>query len=191
MSESCVVGIDLSLSCTAIVKVGTKTGKVLFQETNIGKSLKRGPTWWDRQERIEYIMGKLKAAMCGEKIDSLVFEGPSLGSKGATLFYIGELMGDFTRRLNSIQVEREIVEVPPSCLKKFATGKGNAPKPLIAAHVQKRWDVIFGDDNLTDAYVLCQVGRALLGMLKGMPKVNNAGLDKVLRYVKDSGRDKN
>jgi crossover junction endodeoxyribonuclease RuvC len=55
----------------------------------------------------------------------------------------------------------DVVEVAPSALKAFATGKGNAPKPVVMLEVFKRWAFDPGqDDNIADAYVLARMVRA-------------------------------
>jgi crossover junction endodeoxyribonuclease RuvC len=49
------------------------------------------------------------------------------------------------------------LKVPPSVVKKFATGRGNAKKSEVLLSVYKKWGVEFHDDNLADAYVLARV----------------------------------
>lgn len=49
--------------------------------------------------------------------------------------------------------------VPPTVLKKFATGKGNASKAQMIASVKERWGVEFVNDNLADAYALAKYGQ--------------------------------
>lgn len=46
--------------------------------------------------------------------------------------------------------------IPPTSLKKFVTGKGNAKKEEVIAFVQSRWDVGITDNNLADAYGLAR-----------------------------------
>ena len=116
----------------------------------------------------------------------VVYEGPAFGARGAQMIYIGEMMQAFYTRLEHWGAT-EIVEAAPTALKKFITGKGNAKKELMAAHTTSRWGHIFRDNNLTDAYGLCQIGRALEGVLE-MPKINQTSLQKVLRHVQDTGR---
>lgn len=50
--------------------------------------------------------------------------------------------------------------VPPTSLKKYALGKGNAVgKQHILLGIYKKWGVEFRDDNMADAYVLAQISR--------------------------------
>lgn len=53
--------------------------------------------------------------------------------------------------------------VPPTSLKKFVTGKGNAKKNEMLLGVYKQWGVSFADDNQADAYALEQFGLGYLG----------------------------
>lgn len=51
--------------------------------------------------------------------------------------------------------------VPPTSLKKFVTGKGNAKKDQMPLSVFKRWGFEDGDTNIVEAYGLAQVARAV------------------------------
>jgi hypothetical protein len=50
--------------------------------------------------------------------------------------------------------------VAPQQLKKFTTGKGNAPKDIMTKEVLKRWGYDTNDTNLADAYALARVAYA-------------------------------
>jgi Holliday junction resolvasome RuvABC endonuclease subunit len=74
-----------------------------------------------------------------------------------------------------------VAVVPPSCLKKYATGNGNASKDavLIAAVRRLPWLNIQGNDQ-ADAAWLCAAGYEAAGQsLCVMPAVNRAALGKV------------
>lgn len=58
---------------------------------------------------------------------------------------------------------------PPSVLKKFATGKGNAKKPEVQAEVVKRWGFECPSDDVVDAYVLARLGLELVDLGAQMP----------------------
>lgn len=49
------------------------------------------------------------------------------------------------------------LRVPPTTLKKYATGRGNAKKAEIMLSVYKKWGVELLDDNLADAFVLSRI----------------------------------
>lgn len=63
-----------------------------------------------------------------------------------------------------------VIVVPPTTLKKFVTGKGNAEKSLMIREVYKRWGFDAADDNQADAVGLLQVGRAVIGELTDLTK---------------------
>jgi crossover junction endodeoxyribonuclease RuvC len=60
------------------------------------------------------------------------------------------------------------IEVRPSTLKKWTTGKGNAKKPEMAAAVKERWGYASPSDDVIDAFALAQFGQqlALTGLNK-------------------------
>jgi crossover junction endodeoxyribonuclease RuvC len=53
------------------------------------------------------------------------------------------------------------IEVAPSQVKKFATGKGNTKKEAMAVPIFKRWGFESSSNNVTDAYVLAQIARSV------------------------------
>ena len=62
------------------------------------------------------------------------------------------------------QEQIECVSLPPTSLKKFVTGKGNAEKQHMLLEVFKRWNISAADDNQADAYSLGRVGLCLRGV---------------------------
>jgi len=72
-----------------------------------------------------------------------------------------------------------IVEVPPSTLKKFGTGKGNAKKAEVVSAVSRRYDRNFKTDDEADAWVLMELGRCLLGQTEPETKAQREALDKL------------
>ena len=59
--------------------------------------------------------------------------------------------------------QQPFVLCPPSTLKKFACGKGNAEKNLVLREVYRRFGADVDNDNEADAVALCYLGRALIG----------------------------
>lgn len=51
--------------------------------------------------------------------------------------------------------------VPPTSVKKFATGKGNAPKDNVLLAVYKKWGVEFKSNDLADAYTVARIAHAV------------------------------
>jgi crossover junction endodeoxyribonuclease RuvC len=164
-----IIGIDPSLTSTGIVVL--RDGKVELAVTTKNKPA-LGTI--DRVRLIyERIVCVAESLTDGEKWqapDLIVIEGFSYGSKGRSVFDIAYLGWRIREELERLRTEDNIpwLEVPPSQLKKFATGQGNANKEIILQQVYKRWGVEFSDNNQADAYVLAQIGRAYLGDTEGL-----------------------
>ena len=159
-----IIGIDPSLTSTGIVVL--RDGKVELAVTTKNKP-ELGTI--DRvrliYERIVCVAENLTDGEKWQAPDLIVIEGFSYGSKGRSVFDIAYLGWRIREELERLRTEDNIpwLEVPPSQLKKFATGQGNANKEIILQQVYKRWGVEFSDNNQADTYVLAQIGRAYLG----------------------------
>lgn len=113
--------------------------------------------------------------------DLVVIEGYSYGSKGAAVINIGELGGVI--RLAIFERRIPLVDIPPACLKRYATGRGNASKDDVLQAGVMRSGRIFADNNCCDAFWLHQMALAHHDpenpLLVKMPAVNMAALVKV------------
>lgn len=49
------------------------------------------------------------------------------------------------------------IKVPPTVVKKYATGKGNAKKNEVMLAAYKHWGVEFQSDNMADSYVIARI----------------------------------
>lgn len=161
---SLIIGIDPSLTSTGIVVL--RGNKVELAVTTKNKpalgTIDRVRLIY---ERIVDIQENLSDGEKWQAPDLIVIEGFSYGSKGRSVFDIAYLGWRIREELEWLKEQDNIpwLEVPPSQLKKFATGQGNANKEIILQQVYKRWGVEFSDNNQADAYVLAQIGRAYLG----------------------------
>lgn len=85
--------------------------------------------------------------------------------------------------VRSMLIEEGIryLAVPPSVVKKYATGKGNAPKPDLRMALYRRIDLDLRDDNQVDAAWLWLLGHDLAGdpAIK-VPEVNRSVLTKLV-----------
>ena len=158
-----VVGLDLSLTAPGVA--GARGGTPVVDTIAIPARLRDIP-------RIDHICAQVLAWTLGA--DLVVMEGYAPGSQRAGL----QSGVDERAGLRWI-IKREIVhagipfvEISPSKLKKFATGKGNASKhEMTVAAVRRFVDVEFGDDNQVDATWLCAAGSQWLGNpLVSLPK---------------------
>ena len=51
--------------------------------------------------------------------------------------------------------------VPPSVLKKFVTGKGNANKAAVIANAVKKWNLDLDNEHVIEAYGIAQIVLAM------------------------------
>jgi len=113
--------------------------------------------------------------------DLVCVEGYSFGSKGAAVVNIGELGGVI--RLAMFELNLPLVEIPPACLKKYATSKGNASKDDVLQAGVIRSGHTFTDNNACDAWWLHQMALAHYEpespLLIKMPAGNREALVKV------------
>jgi crossover junction endodeoxyribonuclease RuvC len=78
---------------------------------------------------------------------------------------LGTVIRSFLHRSNL-----DFIEVAPTALKKFVTGKGSAKKEVMILELFKRWQREFKDNDQADAFGLMKFGEALLGQDVGLPK---------------------
>lgn len=150
-----VIGLDPSLTHTAAHWAAGTPGNIQHRGKFALKSKKPQENRFARlhalsHELVERVgdLGAAGRAVC-------FVEGYSFGSKNAR-----EALGEWggILRLTMLQLGWDVVEVPPSTLKKFVTGKGNAEKDGIRMEVLKRWDYSSSDNNDSDAYALMRLG---------------------------------
>lgn len=154
------VGIDPSLTGTGVVIL--RDGRVEISETLLNHA---NLPMIERVGKITLGIANLIHDAClGFKptIDRAIaaIEGFSYGSKGKSVFDIGYLGWRIREDLYKFYSTLPYIDVPPTSVKKFATGSGNAAKELILQQVYKRWGVEFHDNNQADAFVLAQIGHA-------------------------------
>lgn len=160
------------------VDTSTKTGYAILEG---GSILKVGVIHYkpseDRFERYACYALSLLGLVEQYNIDLVVIEGYSFGSKfnHQIQYELGAVL-----RYSLWEAGKQFVEVPPTSLKKFVTGKGNVKKDLMLLGVYKRWGLDTEDDNEADAYGLAQFGRALVGEETGVPQVNLSAVEKLL-----------
>lgn len=141
------IGIDPSTK-TGFVAMDAK-GNVLIEKEITGEG-KEDP------ERIASLVDNVMSHL--EPGDKVCIEGFSYGSRGKGVSFqygLGYMLRDRMYRAGI-----EYSEIPPSQVKKFATGKGNAKKDVMAVEIYKRWGYEHSSDNVRDAYVLAQIARS-------------------------------
>jgi crossover junction endodeoxyribonuclease RuvC len=158
------VGIDPS----------TKTGLVILEDNKVHTAVeitseeKRDPHRF--MDIVETIMSHITNQ------DVICIEGFSYSSRGAAVsvqYGIGWIL-----RSELIKAGLSYYEVPPSSVKKFATGRGNVKKDEMVLPIYKRWGFEHSSDNVRDAFVLAQIARALNGQAE-LTKFQKEALNKI------------
>lgn len=87
--------------------------------------------------------------------DIVVIEHYAYGNANTlvTLVEIGSILRDRLYRKNI-----NWWEVPPTVLKKWVTGKGNAKKEAVAVAVKEKWGYASPSDDIVDAFALAKLG---------------------------------
>ena len=164
-----VIGIDPSLTATAAV-ADTFQGVITTRLT--------GPA------RLDHIRAEVEQCIIGATTSVpplIVIEGYAYGRHNKA-HQIGEL--GCVLRLMFWTADLEVIEVPPSTLKKFATGKGNAGKDLVVSAVTHRAGRVFASNDIVDATVLHAIGHQILGQrhcLGDLPQTHLSALDKITK----------
>lgn len=163
MNTPSILALDLSLTCTGVCLNG-ETSRISYPKQ------RGGP-------RIDSIAADVSDLCDG--VDLAVIEGYSFGSKGRSVFDIAELGGVIRRVLRLKRVP--YVDIPPSVLKKYATGKGNSPKDAMIAAAIRRFGFEGSDNNEADARLLWCMARHAYGVpVVDVPKVHIEALRKVV-----------
>ncbi len=170
-----LVAIDPSLTGTAVCLYSPED---LLMYTFSSKP--SGPELAARLDRFWGLIRKI--ADCVSPGEPIYLEGYSFGSKGRAMLTLAEFGGLLRNRLAGIGV---VTEIPPSSLKKFATGKGNADKLKVAVAVAKRYDVEFASDDEYDAYALARLGACLEGWEQPQTEFQQAVVDDFLKKYPD------
>lgn len=122
----------------------------------------------DTFERASVIGRRLNQIAEEHKPDYIVFETPSLASKGNATRTLPMLLGSLLAQMEC-HITREgvkLLTVPPTSLKKFATGKGNSDKDGMVQAIADHYPELHGQlmampkskgrYDITDAYWLTQ-----------------------------------
>ena len=179
-----VVGADLSLTSTGLADSRGRTDRVRTKPSSdvpatvrrlasISRNVHSFATMTAGEDGVD---GLRYAA---DPADLVVVEGPSFASTGGQQHTRGGLWWSVVDALHWSDLP--ILVVPPTVLKTYATGKGNAGKDEVLAAVVKRypaWDVTGND--IADAVVLAAIGARLLGHpVDDLPKTHLRALAKV------------
>lgn len=160
-----ILGLDVSLTATGLAKLhSTEDGWELTTSRYRTNPHLKGDTraLLERMGRIEN-----HCWTAASTADLVVIEGPAFAAVGSSS---KDLMGLWWIVYRAVcGVAKDVVIVPPSTLKKWATGKGNASKGQVAVGIHRtfpgeRFGIDFAavDDNEIDAVALAGIGCQLL-----------------------------
>lgn len=157
-----VIGIDPSLTGTAICALDRDQCTI---EKLITLCPKKGMVGINRLAWIARSTIRIISSICDnrDKSHEIFIEGFAFGASGRGIFDLGELGGIL--RLMLAEKFGGYYEIPPTSLKKFICGKGNAKKQIMIEQTYRKYgkgSEILTDDNQTDAFGLARMGIAFL-----------------------------
>lgn len=130
----------------------------------------------NRVKRIDELTLRVECQLEVCKPAMALIESYSFGSRNK-----GEYLGEFGGMLRSMLIKNvsKVVEVAPTMVKKFATGKGNAKKEVIIGHVRDRWKCLLPNSDEADAYVLYRIGLCYAGICEPENQAQREVLEKL------------
>jgi len=110
--------------------------------------------------RLGYIRDEVAKLLDAAQPDLVSYEGYAMGrfAGGGRAFDIGELGG--VLKLLVFERSIDLLLVPPTSLKLFATGSGRADKDDVGKAMARHRGRLFASDDEADAYALLQLGLA-------------------------------
>ena len=150
-----LVGLDLSLRETGLATCDDKQASSLRVISVSPPKNMRGASrlsWYNN-----YFTCLFRSALKTDKKVYVCLEGYAMGvsASKSRSFDIGELGGIVKMVLFNNNIPYVIV--PPTCLKKFISGKGNAPKDIIIKEVYKKYSFDTNNNNHADAFALLKI----------------------------------
>lgn len=159
------IGLDLSLTSTGIGLVDSD-GTYATMRVKPNATL-RG------HDRLDWILDHITTHIGTPNL--IVIEGPSYGSEGRGQHERAGLWWLVTHRLWS--AHQDLAIAPPTCVKRYATGKGNAGKDDVLREVVRRFATFNGGNDEADALVLAAMGADQLGWpVVAMPAAHRTAL---------------
>lgn len=172
IEDPCVFALDLSLN---------RTGWAFWDSQDV-KSGAIDPDGRRGAERLAFIQNSIRDRLVinGTPSQTLVLIENYAFGKANQAHQMGELGG--VVRLMLYQQKYQYFVVPPTRLKKFLTGKGVAEKNLMLKELFKHFGHDADDDNIADALVLMELGRAMIDRpSKELPKYRQEVVQEVIK----------
>lgn len=183
-----LAGIDQSLTGTGIT-INTN-GKYQYYLLESVKEESEAPSI-EYTRRLMSIRDDIRGILKFHKVEAVAIEGMSFGSKGRVIFELGGL--SHMCRAMLIEEGIKFIVSPPTVVKKYWTGKGNANKQLMIEQAYDRncnIDIMknYGtkkdpddrfDDNVVDSRALCDFLKDYFeDKLNGLEKQIEVSFDK-------------
>lgn len=139
-----ILSIDQSLTSTgyAIIEDGKLTTHGTIQPKHLKTTV----------EKIIYLTKYLENLKNNNTIDYIVREGFSFGSKNRA-FVLGGL-GYAIDIIFHNEYQSRYCIIPPTIVKKYITGKGNAKKEQMILHTFKKYNIEFDNNDECDAFCI-------------------------------------
>jgi len=144
------VGIDLSATTGFVIQ--DAQGNIIIEDEFYYKTN-------EDPARMNYITSKV-IDLINPETDIVGIEGFSHGSQSSS--------HDFQYGIGWIMREKLYLKgfeywwnIAPTQVKKFATSNSYAKKDIVQKSVEKRWGYYHGSDNITDAFVMSEIVKAI------------------------------
>jgi len=172
MKPECVLGIDPSTH-TGIVALALTTEEVLHQSEIDVSSYARYPRW-------NVLRDSLASVFDAYSVQLIVIEGYGYGNAHnlATLVELGTVV-----RWAAFESHSPFLEIPPSSLKSYVCGIGNAKKQVMLKEAYKLWQFDCNNDNIVDAFCLAKLGQDVLNPSKTLPKHRQKVIQNAMKNV--------
>lgn len=173
-------GIDQSLTGSGVTILDNGVYKYYLIESDKEKSDSPSIEYTKRLMRIR---DKIQGILDENSVTHVGIEGMSFGSKGRVIFELGGLSHMLREML--ITTGRSFIVMPPTTVKKYWAGKGNAPKDAMIEEAENRKLTIdimknYGtkkspnmryDDNVVDSFAICDLAKNIFeGKLEDFKK---------------------
>lgn len=157
MNKRCVCGLDPSLRGFGAVSLSAsgEHDSEVFVSSSGGVSLE------PRISRASSMTAAVVEWVAERKPQVVCLEGYAFGANQRSTTWLAELGG--LLRCELLVVGVHLIEVAPTRLKKFTTGRGNADKLAVATSCVSRWGVEFECSDLFDAYALARMAGVVAG----------------------------
>jgi crossover junction endodeoxyribonuclease RuvC len=142
------LGLDLSLTSTGYCVLDSRTVPVV-----VG-TIRTRPTDGSFYVRARIVRQKVMTLIQKYEPEAIAIEGHAIFSGKSSAVQLAELNGIVRYAIFAAGWRWE--NVPPSTLKKFAAGKGNASKAEMIEAVRKKWGFATKSNDEADAYALAK-----------------------------------